>query len=118
MKKKIHTGNAILDLKLWKFLDHSAFLINRTRKQEMAVYSLTPEKANVPDILHKSSGRVTIRKIADITMRRHNPISILVNRMVRQGYIDKIGLKKCLRQVRDKKYRAPVEVYRPNIISD
>lgn len=160
MKEKIRTGNDIIDLKLWKLLDHTAFVINRTRKKELAIFSLTPEKAYVLDILHQSGGSVTIQKIADITMRRHNSISTLVNRMVKQGYVvktrdkddrrqynvtitekgqalfdkfssntiidvfsilsenDKIRLEKCLRQVRDKTYRALGEEYRPNIISD
>jgi DNA-binding MarR family transcriptional regulator len=89
MNKKQEDRDNTIDLRLWKLMDHTVFVINRTRKKELGLYGLTPEKAYVLDILHRSGGSVTIQKIADITMRRHNSISTLVNRMVKQGYVEK-----------------------------
>jgi DNA-binding MarR family transcriptional regulator len=87
--------NNDIDFKLWRLLDHTVFMITRSRKRELARYGLTPEQAHVLDILHQCGGTVTIHEIAYITMRRHHSISTLVSRMA------KIALVKKIRQASD-----------------
>jgi DNA-binding MarR family transcriptional regulator len=78
-----------IDFKLWRILNHTGFVIARSRKKELAQYGLTQEQAHVLDILHHSSGTVTIQEIVNITMRQHHSISTLVDRMAKQGLVKK-----------------------------
>jgi DNA-binding MarR family transcriptional regulator len=75
---------------LWRFLNHTAFVINRSRQKELARYGLTPEQAHVLDILHQSHGAATIQDIVKITLRQHHSISTLVGRMAAQGLVKKV----------------------------
>ncbi len=78
------------DFALWRFLNHTAFVINRSRQKELAQYGLTPEQAHVLDILHQSHGSATIQDIVNITLRQHHSISTLVCRMAAQGIVKKV----------------------------
>lgn len=78
------------DFQLWRLLDHTRFVIARSREKELARYGLTPEQYHVLDILHHSGGTITIQEIVNITMRQHHSISTLINRMVKQGLVKKI----------------------------
>jgi DNA-binding MarR family transcriptional regulator len=75
---------------LWRFLNHTAFIINRSRQKELARFGLTLEQAYVLDILHQSRGSATIQDIVNITLRRHHSISTLVGRMAAQGLVKKV----------------------------
>ncbi len=83
-------GDDDTDLALWRFLNHTAFVINRSRRKELARYGLTLEQAYVLDILHHNRGSATIQDIVKITLRRHHSISTLVNRMAAQGLVKKV----------------------------
>jgi DNA-binding MarR family transcriptional regulator len=78
------------DFALWRFLNHTVFVINRSRQKELARYGLTPEQAHVLDILHQSHGSATIQDIVNITLRQHHSISTLVGRMAAQGLVKKV----------------------------
>lgn len=79
-----------INFSLWRILNHTGFVIARSRKKELAQYGLTPEQAHILDILHHSGGTVTIQGIVDITMRQHHSISTLVDRMSKQGLVKKV----------------------------
>jgi DNA-binding MarR family transcriptional regulator len=85
-----YVQNDDVSFRLWRFLYHTAFVINRSRQKELAQYGVTPEQAHVLDILHQSRGKVTIQDIVNITMRQHHSISTLVGRMVMQGLVKKV----------------------------
>ncbi len=76
--------------RLWKLLDHTKFMIGRLREMELARYGLTPEQVHVLDIISQSGGSTTINEIVDLTMRQHHSISTLINRMQRQGLVNKL----------------------------
>ncbi|OGO33178.1 MAG: hypothetical protein A2Z29_08655 [Chloroflexi bacterium RBG_16_56_11] len=78
------------DFRLWRLLDHTRFVISRSREKELARFGMTPEQAHVLDILHQSGGKATIQEIVNITMRQHHSISTLVGRMAKQGLVKKI----------------------------
>ena len=77
------------DLPLWRFLDHTTYMILRAREKELAQFGLTPEQAVVLDIVHAAGGSTTINRIVEMTWRKHNSISTLVGRMVKQGLVKK-----------------------------
>lgn len=79
-----------IDFSLWRILNHTTFVIARSRKKELAQYGLTSEQAHILDILHHSGGTVTIQGIVAITMRQHHSISTLVDRMAKQGLVNKV----------------------------
>src|SRR4030042_1661058 len=79
-----------VDFNLWRFLNHTAFMINRSRQKELAQYGVTLEQAQVLDILHQGRGMATISDIVNITLRQHHSISTLVSRMAMQGLVKKV----------------------------
>lgn len=87
-----------MEFQLWRLLDHTRFVIARSREKELARYGLTLEQSHVLDILHHSGGVSTIQEIVNITMRQHHSISTLINRMVKQGLVKKIRSKSDARQ--------------------
>jgi DNA-binding MarR family transcriptional regulator len=82
--------NKIDVFRLWKLLDHTKFMVGRLREMELARYGLTPEQVHVLDIIFQSGGTTTINEIVELTMRQHHSISTLINRMTRQGLVNKI----------------------------
>lgn len=86
----IENKNTNIDVfRLWKLLDHTKFMIGRLREMELARFGLTPEQVHVLDILFQSGGTSTINEIVELTMRQHHSISTLINRMTRQGLVNK-----------------------------
>src|SRR3972149_977392 len=74
---------------LWRILDHTRFMIARSREMELARYGLTPEQSHVLDILHESKGHTTINHLVEITQRQHHSISTLIDRMTKQGLVSR-----------------------------
>ncbi len=77
------------DFKLWRLLDHTRFMIARSREMELARFGITPEQSHVLYILSTSGGSTTINEIVEITQRQHHSISTLINRMTKQGLVSK-----------------------------
>jgi len=77
------------DFKLWRLLDHTRFMIARSREMELARFGITPEQSHVLYILSTSGGSTTINDIVEITQRQHHSISTLINRMTKQGLVSK-----------------------------
>jgi DNA-binding MarR family transcriptional regulator len=77
------------DFSLWRVLDHTRFMIARSREMELAKYDLTPEQSHVLDILQESNGSTTINQLVVITQRQHHSISTLIDRMTKQGLVTK-----------------------------
>ena len=74
---------------LWRVLDHTRFIIARSREKELARYGLTPEQSHVLDILQESDGSTTINRLVELTQRQHHSISTLIDRMTKQGLVSK-----------------------------
>jgi len=88
------------DFLLWKYLDHTRYMIFRLREKELAQLGLTPEQAYVLDILHAARGSTTINRIVEATQRQHNSISTLITRMARQGLVRKTRTRRDKRAYR------------------
>ncbi len=74
---------------LWRILDHTRFMIARSREMELAKYDLTPEQSHILDIINESNGLTTINQLVKITQRQHHSISTLIDRMTKQGLVNK-----------------------------
>ena len=83
---------------LWRVLDHTRFIIARSREKELARYGLTPEQSHVLDILQESNGSTTINQLVELTQRQHHSISTLIDRMTKQGLVRKRRDKNDMRQ--------------------
>lgn len=92
MKKKNEISPRLnnANFMLWKILDHTCFMIARSREKELARFGLTPEQAHVLDILSAKGDTITINEIVAITQRQHHSISTLITRMSRQGLLKKV----------------------------
>jgi DNA-binding MarR family transcriptional regulator len=77
------------DYDLWSLLDATGFAISRLRRIELARIGLTIEQSVILDLLSRSEGMSTAKDIENVTMRQHNTVSNLVNRMVKLGLVRK-----------------------------
>ena len=77
------------DFRLWRFLDHTRYAISRSREIELASFELTPEQVYVLDIINVGGGVTTIGTIMEMTLRQHNTVSTLIDRMAKKGLIKK-----------------------------
>ncbi len=85
---------------LWRYLDHSRYMIFRLRERELAQFGLTPEQAQVLDIIYCAGGSTTINNIVRSTQRQHNSMSTLIARMTRQGLVKKTRIRRDKRAYR------------------
>ena len=91
MNQKNKVPEIVMDnFSLWRFLDHTRFVIARNREMELSRYGLTPEQSHILNILVQKGGSSTINEIVDITLRQHHSISTLINRMSKQELVKKI----------------------------
>ncbi len=90
MTARLRTGSeAINDAYLWGLLEHSASLISRARELELAQCRITMEQMSILYALLSCGGSATIDEIAAITIRQHNSVSTIVNRMAKADLVKK-----------------------------
>ncbi len=73
----------------WRKLDHARYMIFRLREKELAQVGLTPEQAQILDIIYEAGGSTSINTIVQVTQRQHNSMSTLITRMAAQGLVRK-----------------------------
>jgi DNA-binding MarR family transcriptional regulator len=88
-KDRWHGWETPDDFTLWRILDHTEFMISRTREVELARFGMTPEQSQILDILNESGGSTTINELVNITQRQHHSISTLIERMYKQRLVTK-----------------------------
>jgi DNA-binding MarR family transcriptional regulator len=77
-------------LSTWVLLDFTRFAISKLRDTELATLGLTPEQTAILKILDSNNGSSTIRDISEYWMRQPHSVSTLINRMAKQGMVEKI----------------------------
>ena len=85
---------------LWRYLDHARYMVFRLRERELAQLGLTPEQAQVLDIICAAGGSTNINYIVRSTQRQHNSMSTLIARMTRQGLVKKTRTRRDKRAYR------------------
>jgi DNA-binding MarR family transcriptional regulator len=83
-------GTVDADFALWRFLDRTRYVIFRQREKELSGLGVTPEQAQVLDILRANNGITTINEIVRMTQLQHHSVSTLIDRMSKQGLVTKI----------------------------
>jgi MarR family transcriptional regulator, organic hydroperoxide resistance regulator len=102
MMSEIYPSKLILpnSYALWRYLDHARYMVFRLREKELAQSGLTPEQAQILDIIYTAGGFTTINFIVKSTQRQHNSISTLIARMSRQGLVKKTRTRRDKRAYR------------------
>jgi len=75
------------EYEIWGKVTEVNKLIGKARSIELSTINLTPEQSHILRILMLKGGTSTINEIADITLRTHNTVSILVKRMEKAGLV-------------------------------
>ena len=90
-KKEITIETAIeSDYETWGLLVAVNKLIGQARTLELSRHGLTPQQSQVLHILTNRGGSTTMKDIADIALRRHNSVSVLIKRMELAGLVNRI----------------------------
>ena len=85
-KKKLDYNN---NLDIWITMDKTYSAIYRTWLMELSLRHLTPEKVRVIFTVLSFGGSATLNEISYFTNRQLNSVSVIVNRMTREGLLRK-----------------------------
>jgi DNA-binding MarR family transcriptional regulator len=77
------------NFELWGLIANTCYAISRSRFLEISRIGLTPQKAQILNIIKGNGGSILQNKVSGITMRQQNSVSDLTNRMAREGLITK-----------------------------
>ncbi len=77
-----------IDYRLWVMLDHLRYMICKSRRKELARYSVTPEQAQILFNIGYVSA-ITLDKLVEYTQHQHHSISTLINRMATKGLVNR-----------------------------
>jgi len=75
------------DYAIWGKITEVYDLICKARSAELRKLGLTAEQSKILRVLMVESGTSTINQISDITLKRHNTISLIVKRMEKVGLV-------------------------------
>ena len=88
---KITSENSMLQSRM--LLGKARRLLAKARQQELAPYDITPQQANVLLIIDELGEKVNFAKLAEITERRMNSMSVLIKRMENDGFLKRVKVK-------------------------
>jgi DNA-binding MarR family transcriptional regulator len=74
---------------LWMHLDEAAFLISEAREKELKKYNLSSVQMKVLLALNYLSFAPTIQELCRLVVRGHASLSLLTDKMVAKGLIEK-----------------------------
>jgi len=83
------SGGRMTSYELWKRFDSAGFTVSRLRELELAQFELTLEQSLMLTIIDHCGGSTTTKEIENLTLRQHNSVSTLINRMSKTGLIKK-----------------------------
>jgi DNA-binding MarR family transcriptional regulator len=86
--------NRINNFILWGLFFTSQSAVGRLRTLELASIGVTPEQSGVLQLLAGNKGKSSIAEMADAWLRQKNSVSTLINRMSKQGLVEKIKIPK------------------------
>ncbi len=82
-------GKKPTNFEIWMLLNRTRNTIYRLRELELAQFDITVEQAAILHLLLDRGGITTAKTIEDITMRQHNSVSTLINRMIKMDLVAK-----------------------------
>jgi DNA-binding MarR family transcriptional regulator len=75
------------DYSIWGKITEVYDLICKARSVELRKLSLTAEKSKILRVLMVEDGTSTINEISEMTLKRHNTISLIIKRMEKDGLV-------------------------------
>ena len=75
------------DYAIWGKITEVYELICRARSVELRKLGLTAEQSKILRVLMVENGISTINEISDMTLKRHNTISLIIKRMEKTGLV-------------------------------
>lgn len=75
------------DYAIWGKITEVYDLICKARSVELRKLGLTAEQSKILRVLMVENGTSTINEISDMTLKRHNTISLIVKRMEKAGLV-------------------------------
>ena len=75
------------DYSIWGKITEVYDLICRARSVELRKLDLTAEKSKILRVLMVENGTSTINEISNLTLKRHNTISLIIKRMEKDGLV-------------------------------
>jgi len=78
----------------WRLLDSARSVIGRLRNLELAKIGLSPEQSSILQMIQTRGGKSTLKQLSISGIRLHHSVSTLVNRMQKQGLVNKIKYPK------------------------
>jgi len=75
------------DYSIWGKITEVYDLICRARSVELRKLGLTAEKSKILRVLMVENGTSTINEISNLTLKRHNTISLIIKRMEKDGLV-------------------------------
>lgn len=75
------------DYAIWGKITEVYDLICKARSVELRKLGLTAEQSKILRVLMVENGTSTINEISDLTLKRHNTISLIVKRMEKTGLV-------------------------------
>ena len=75
------------DYAIWGKITEVYELICRARSVELRKLGLTAEQSKILRVLMVENGTSTINEISDMTLKRHNTISLIIKRMEKTGLV-------------------------------
>ena len=88
---EITAENSMLQSRL--LLGKARRLLAKASQQELAPYNITPQQANVLLIIDELGDKVSFAKLAELTERRMNSMSVLIKRMENDGLLKRVKVK-------------------------
>jgi DNA-binding MarR family transcriptional regulator len=76
-------------VELWKLMDRARFALARLRSIELSQFGVTIEQSSILRALYEEGGSMTTKELENLIMRQPNSISILINRMIGMGLINR-----------------------------
>lgn len=87
--QKYEENRNLTEYETWLRFNRVRNSIYRLRELELAQFGLTVEQSAILNILTRLGGSATAKTIEDLTMRQHNSISTLINRMIKMNLVAK-----------------------------
>jgi DNA-binding MarR family transcriptional regulator len=87
--KKYTKHQSITEYTTWMIFNRTRTSVYRIRELELAQFGLTVEQSMILSLLSNRGGSATSKTIEDLTMRQHNSISALINRMIKMDLVAK-----------------------------
>jgi DNA-binding MarR family transcriptional regulator len=78
------------DYAIWGLFADTMEHIARARTMELTRFGLTREQSHVLRFLYEADGPLTINEIATRVLRKHNSVSTIIKRMVRNRLVDRV----------------------------